>query len=136
MSMKLAFATVSLGVLLVATASVQAHHSFSAIYDGNKPITLRGTVSKLGWSNPHAHIYVDVKHQETGQMVTWEIESAGASNLARQGLRKEDFIGAEVIVKGFLSKDGTPNVNAHSFTLVASKREFTSDAAAPAAYTP
>ncbi len=136
MSMKLAFATVSLGVLLAATASVQAHHSFSATYDGNKPVTLRGVVSKLGWSNPHAHIYIDVKNQQTGQMVTWEVESAGASNLLRQGLRKEDFIGAEVIVKGFLAKDGTPTVNASSFTLVAAKKEFTSDEAAPAAYTP
>jgi len=136
MSMKSAFAAVALGVLLAATASVQAHHSFSATYDGNKPVTLRGTVSKLGWSNPHAHIYIDVKNQQTGQMVTWEVESAGASNLLRQGLRKEDFIGAEVIVKGFLAKDGTPTVNASSFTLVAAKKEFTSDEAAPAAYTP
>jgi hypothetical protein len=134
--MRLAFATLSLGILLAATVSVQAHHSFSAVYDGNKPITLRGTVSKLGWSNPHAHIYIDVKNQQTGQMVTWEVESAGASNLLRQGLRKEDFIGAEVIVKGFLAKDGTPTVNASSFTLVAAKKEFTSDEAAPAAYTP
>ncbi|MBF8301422.1 MAG: hypothetical protein HW394_1792 [Acidobacteria bacterium] len=131
-----AFATLFLGLLLAATVSVQAHHSFSATYDGNKPVTLRGNVSKLGWSNPHAHIYVDVKNQQTGQMVTWEVESAGASNLLRQGLRKEDFIGAEVIIKGFLAKDGTPTVNASSFTLVAAKKEFTSDEAAPAAYTP
>jgi hypothetical protein len=131
MSMKLTFAVVSVGVILAATASVQAHHSFSATYDGNKPVTLRGTVSKLGWSNPHAHIYVDVKNQQTGQMVTWEVESAGASNLLRQGLRKEDFIGAEVIIKGFLAKDGTPTVNASAFTLVAAKKEFVSDEAAP-----
>ena len=136
MRMKLAFAALSLGVLLAATAALQAHHSFSATYDGNKPVTLRGTVSKLGWSNPHAHIYIDVKNQQTGQMVTWEVESAGASNLLRQGLRKEDFIGAEVIVKGFLAKDGTPTVNASSFTLVAAKKEFTSDEAAPVPYTP
>ena len=136
MRINLSFAAVSLGILLAATASVQAHHSFSATYDGNKPVTLRGTVSKLGWSNPHAHIYVDVKNQQTGQMVTWEVESAGASNLLRQGLRKEDFIGAEVIIKGFLAKDGTPTVNASSFTLVAAKKEFTSDEAAPAPYTP
>jgi len=132
MSMRLTFAAVSMGVLLAATVSVQAHHSFSATYDGNKPITLRGTVSRLGWSNPHAHIYVDVKNQQTGEMVTWEVESAGASNLLRQGLRKEDFIGAEVIIKGFLAKDGTPTVNASAFTLVAAKKEFVSDEAAPA----
>jgi hypothetical protein len=127
MSMKLTFAAVALGSLLAATASVQAHHSFSATYDGNKPVTLRGKVTKLGWSNPHAHIYVDVKNTTTGQTVNWEVESAGASNLLRAGLRKEDFVGAEVVIKGFLAKDGTPAVNASSFTLVDAGKEFKSD---------
>lgn len=131
MSMKLTVAAVALGTLLAATASVQAHHSFSATYDGNKPVTLRGKVTKLGWSNPHAHIYVDVKNATTGQMVNWEVESAGASNLLRAGLRKEDFVGAEVIIKGFLAKDGTPAVNASSFTLVDANKEFKSDEANP-----
>lgn len=126
MRTRLAFATLSFGILLAATAAVQAHHSFSAVYDSNKPITLQGTVSKLGWSNPHAHIYIDVKNQK-GEVVTWEVESAGASNLLRAGLRKEDFIGAEVIVKGFLAKDGTPTVNASSFTLVQAKKEYVSE---------
>jgi hypothetical protein len=131
MSIRLTFAAVALGTLLAATASLQAHHSFSATYDGNKPVTLRGTVSKLGWSNPHAHIYVDVKNTTTGQTVTWEVESAGASNLLRAGLRKEDFVGAEVIIKGFLAKDGTPAVNASSFTLVSSNKEYKSDDPTP-----
>jgi hypothetical protein len=124
MSTRLAFAAVALGVLLAIP--VGAHHSFSATYDGNKPITLRGKVSKLGWQNPHAHIYIDVQGPD-GKVVTWEIESAGASNLLRAGIRKEDFIGTEVIVKGFLAKDGTAAANASSFTLVNSKKEFTSD---------
>jgi hypothetical protein len=126
MRTRLAFAGVSLAVMLVAAVSVQAHHSFSATYDGNKPITLRGTVSRLGWSNPHAHIYIDVKGPD-GKVVTWEIESAGASNLLRAGIRKEDFIGTEVIVKGFLAKDGTPAANASSFTLVEAKKEYVSE---------
>ena len=125
-----AFATLSCGFLLAASLPAAAHHSFSAVYDGNKPITLRGTVSKLGWSNPHAHIYIDVKGPD-GKVVTWEIESAGASNLARAGIRKEDFIGTEVIVKGFLAKDGTAAANASSFTLVQSKKEFVSEEPTP-----
>ena len=127
MSMRLTFAAVALGTLLATTASVQAHHSFSATYDGNKPVTLRGTVTKLGWSNPHTHIYVDVKNTTTGQMVNWEVESAGASNLLKAGLRKEDFVGAEVIIKGFLAKDGTPAVNASSFTIVGANKEYKND---------
>ncbi|HXD21082.1 MAG TPA: DUF6152 family protein [Vicinamibacterales bacterium] len=125
----LALATVSLGLLLAA-APLRAHHSFSATYDGNKPITLRGTIVKMGWQNPHAHLYVDVKNAD-GKVVTWEVESAGPTTLMKQGLRKEDFVGAEVIIKGFLAKDGTPTVNASSFTLVEAKKEFVSDEKTP-----
>jgi len=125
----LALATVSLGVLLAA-APLQAHHSFSATYDGNKPITLRGTIVKMGWQNPHAHLYVDVKNAD-GKVVTWEVESAGPTALMKQSLRKEDFVGAEVIIKGFLAKDGTPTVNASTFTLVDAKKEFVSDEKTP-----
>jgi uncharacterized protein DUF6152 len=121
-----AFAALCSGLLLAATVSLQAHHSFSAMYDQNKPITLRGSVSKLGWSNPHAHIYVDVKNQN-GDVVTWEIESAGASALLRQGVRKEDLIGTEVIIKGFLAKDGSPTANATTMTLVNSKKEIVNE---------
>jgi len=130
MRTKLTFATVSIGTLLAATAPVLAHHSFSATYDGNKPITLRGTVSKMGWQNPHAHIYVDVKNAD-GKVVTWEVESAGPTALLKAGLRKEDFVGAEIIIKGFLAKDGTPTVNASSLTLVEAKKEFLTDEKAP-----
>jgi len=129
MRVTLALVTACLGVLL-ATASLQAHHSFSATYDGNKPITLRGTIVKMGWQNPHAHLYVDVKNAD-GKVVTWEVESAGPTTLMKQGLRKEDFVGAEVIIKGFLAKDGTPTVNASSFTLVESKKEFVNDEKTP-----
>ena len=127
--MKLAFAGVSFA-FLAAVATAYAHHSFSATYDGNRPITLRGTIVKLGWQNPHAHLYVDVKNAD-GKVVTWEVESAGPTTLMKQGLRKEDFVGAEVIIKGFLAKDGTPTVNASSFTLVDAKKEFVSDEKTP-----
>jgi hypothetical protein len=130
MRINLAFATLSLGILLAASASLQAHHSFSATYDGNKPITLRGTIVKMGWQNPHAHLYVDVKNAD-GKVVTWEVESAGPNALLKQGLRKEDFVGAEIIIKGFLAKDGTPTVNASSFTLVDSKKEFVNEPQTP-----
>ncbi len=63
--------------------------------------------------------------------MTWEIESAGASALMRAGIRREDFIGTEVVVKGYLAKDGSPAANAGSFVIVGADKEFTSDEAAP-----
>ena len=133
MSRRLVFATVSLGILLAALVPLQAHHSFSATYDSNKPITLRGTITKLGWTNPHAHVFVDVKNATSGQTVRWEIETGAATALLRQGIRKEDLVGAEVIIKGYLAKDGTPTVNASSMVLVDSKKEYTSEQPTPSA---
>jgi hypothetical protein len=114
-------------MLLAAIVPLQAHHSFSATYDSNKPITLKGTITKLGWTNPHAHVFVDVKNPTSGQTVTWEIETGAATALLRQGIRKEDLVGAEVIIKGYLAKDGTPTVNASSMVLVDSKKEYTNE---------
>jgi hypothetical protein len=84
---------------------------------GTSRSTLRGTVSKLGVVEP-ARAHLCGCEERDGKVVTWEIESAGASNLLRAGIRKDDFIGTEVIIKGFLAKDGTPAANASSFTLV------------------
>ena len=74
MAMKLASVVAAAG-LVCATAAVEAHHSFSAQYDGNKPIVLRGTINKMLWSNPHGHLYIDVKTAD-GRVITWELETA------------------------------------------------------------
>lgn len=127
--MRLTFATVCLGLLLPAIAPLQAHHSFSATYDVNKPISFKGTITKLGWTNPHAHVFVEVT-APSGDLVTFEVETGAATALLRQGFRREDLMGAEVIIKGFLAKDGSPTVNASSMQLTQSKKEFTQDAPA------
>lgn len=123
MTVKLAGVMVAVG-LLYATAPVGAHHSFSAQYDANKPITLRGTIKSMLWSNPHGHLYIDVKMPD-GKVVTWEIETGSPASLYRRGWRREDLpVGLEVIVRGFLARDGTANANATSVTLVSTGKEL------------
>src|ERR671924_353466 len=99
MILKLTFAIVVSAALWVAP--LQAHHSFAAQYDANKPITLRGTISRMLWSNPHGHLYVDVKMPD-GKVVTWELETAAPAGLYRRGWRREDLpVGAEVVIRGY-----------------------------------
>jgi len=118
-----AAAVVGIGVVL-AGAHLSAHHSFAAQFDGNRPITLRGTITAMLWSNPHGHLYIDVKTAD-GKVINWEIEFGAPAQLYRRGWRKDDLpVGAEVIVQGFLARDGTPTANANTVTLADGRALF------------
>ena len=112
----LSFVAGCAGVLLTARP-VLAHHSFAAEFDANKPITVKGTVTKIEWSNPHAWIFIDVR-QPDGKVVNWGIETGGPNALYRRGWKKDSLhIGDEITVTGWASKDGFPSANAKDVIL-------------------
>ena len=123
-SSKLAACVVVIGAMTVCATTAFAHHSFAAEYDGNKPVTLKGTISGMSWSNPHAWLDVDVKGADD-KVTTWHCEFGAPNQLYRRGLRKTDLpVGAEVTVTGFMAKDGTSTANATSVTLADGRQLF------------
>ena len=113
------------GIALVASVSpTLAHHSFAAEYDVNKPVTLKGAVTKVEWTNPHARFYVDVK-DDKGVVTNWNLELASPNVLTRNGWsRKSLNVGDVVTVQGSLAKDGSKMANARLVTLPDGKKVF------------
>ncbi len=107
-----------LAILLgIAQPPVRAHHAFSAEFDVAKPITLTGTVAKVAWTNPHAHIHVDVADR-AGKVTTWDLELGSPNALMRRGWSARSLKpGDQITVSGYLAKDGSSLANARSITL-------------------
>ena len=123
MKAKFALLAASVG-LLVSALPILAHHSFAAEYDEKKPVTLKGTVSKVEWTYPHARFYVDVK-DDAGKTVTWNFELASPNVLIRNGwTRKSLQVGDMVTVSGSQAKDGAYLANARSVVLADGKKVF------------
>tara|TARA_B110000305_G_C19091928_1_gene471207 strand:- start:122 stop:520 length:399 start_codon:yes stop_codon:yes gene_type:complete len=108
-------AAVLLG-LVVSALPASAHHSFAAEFDSNEPITIRGNVTRIAWTNPHVWIYLLVPDEE-GKMVNWGFEMGAPQQVRRRGWDRNTLkTGDEIIVQGFLARDGSPRMNARNVT--------------------
>jgi hypothetical protein len=104
-------------LLVLHAATATAHHSFAAEYDGKKPTTLSGTVTKVEWTNPHVHFFLDVK-DPTGTTTQWEFTMGAVNGLFRRGWSKDMLKpGDTVTVDGYLARDGSRLANARLVTL-------------------
>src|SRR5438046_10381559 len=96
------------GILILATAApVVAHHAFTSEFDGSKPVTLKGTVTKMEWINPHAWLHIAVKGPD-GKVVAWMIEGGSPNALLRRGRNKNSVPpGTQVTGQGFRATGGS-----------------------------
>ena len=115
--MKIRLSLLAAILAFAAALPLAAHHSFAAEFDGNKVIRLRGTLTKIEWTNPHSYFYIDVK-DDKGNVVNWGCEAASPGALSRRGMKRGDVkLGDTVIVDGYLAKDGSHLIDARRVTL-------------------
>ena len=103
-------------VSLVASAPALAHHAFSAEFDANAPVELKGTVTKMEWINPHSWIHIDVVN-ENGEVEEWMIEGGAPNAILRRGFSADSLKpGTVILVEGYRARDGSTRANGRDIT--------------------
>jgi len=110
--------------LLAVTGAAAAHHSFATQYDADSPVTLKGVVTKVEWTNPHARFYIDVV-DEQGKVMNWNLELASPNVLTRNGWTRHALNeGDSVTVEGSRARSGAYMANARTVVLADGRQVF------------
>jgi Family of unknown function (DUF6152) len=111
--------------LMVAAVPVAAHHSFAAEFDAAQPITIKGKVTKISWTNPHVWIYLNVPDEKTGKVENWGFEMGAPQQVRARGWSRETLkVGDELIVDGSKARDGSNRMNARNVTWAATGKKL------------
>jgi hypothetical protein len=111
-------------ILAMSTLPISAHHAFSAEFDANTPINLKGTVTKMEWINPHSWVHIAVT-KDDGTVENWMIEGGTPNTLFRRGFTKDSLApGTVIVVDGYQAKDGTMKGNGRDLTFTDGRKLF------------
>ncbi len=126
--MRLTIAFLLLAIVLCGSRALVAHHSIAGEFDPSKTVMLKGQVTRIEWTNPHARIYIDVA-QPNGTVVNWNVELAAVSALSRNGWTRNALkVGDTVTVDGIHARSGAPIANARSVVLPDGRKVFSGTA--------
>ena len=115
---------ISAAGLLFATAPVWGHHAFGGEFDPNKPVLLKGPVTKVEWVNPHAWIHIEVTEAD-GTKKEWMVEGGTPNTLLRRGITRDSLaIGTDIVVDGYQSKDRSNRANGRDLTFADGRKLF------------
>lgn len=114
--MRLVSAAAAIALLLAGAGfPVSAHHSFAAQFDGSRPVTLGGTITRVEWRNPHIWVFFDTKNPD-GSSTSWACEGGAPNQLVRQGWSPALLkIGETIEVYGYLARDGSKTCNGRTW---------------------
>ena len=100
-----------------------AHHSFGAEYDGDRPVTLTGVVTKIEWTNPHSYFHIDVTDKD-GAVASWKFEGYPPSVLIRNGWKREVTmkVGDTVTIYGWRARDNSNTAHSRTVTFKDGKK--------------
>jgi hypothetical protein len=122
MRTRLSVVAALLGLLLALP--VFAHHAFQAEFDQNRPVHLKGKVTKMEWINPHAWIHVDVTNPD-GTVTNWMVECGSPNIMLRRGFTKDSLeFGTDLSIEGYQAKNGSNRANGSSVTFRDGRRLF------------
>src|SRR5947207_14654496 len=114
---------------LLLPMTAHAHHSFAAEYDANAAVALKGVVTKIEWTNPHAYVYIDVT-DENGKVVNWAFEGYPPNTLNRTGYPRDLLKSGDVVsITGYRARFSQNRAAGREITLADGRKVFLGPAA-------